>query len=74
MCAKCKVSDGCDCDGGASFAVCSCELGDRCSVCGHDADAVSATEPSWLIEIVGFSRASASSRGSVVAARHVLRG
>jgi hypothetical protein len=74
MRANCQVSDRCECDGDVSLAVCSCGLGDRCSVCGHDADAVSATEPSWLIEIVGFSRASASSRGSVVAARHVLRG
>jgi hypothetical protein len=52
MCANCKVSGGCDCAGGASPAVCSCQLGDCCSVCGHDADAVPATEPSVLVEIV----------------------
>ena len=53
MCAKCKVSTGCNCDGGASLGVCSCELGDRCFVCGHDAGAGDATEPSALIEIDG---------------------
>jgi hypothetical protein len=53
MCANCKVSGGCDCAGGGSLAVCSCELGDRCPVCGHDADAVPATGPPALVEIVG---------------------
>jgi len=53
MCANCKTSDYCDCTAGASLAVCSCQTGERCTVCGHEAEARVAADPSALTEVAG---------------------
>jgi hypothetical protein len=39
MCANCKTHGCCTCTGGATLAVCACQSGDPCLVCGHDANA-----------------------------------
>jgi hypothetical protein len=51
MCANCKTSEYCDCAGGASLAACSCETGERCPVCGHDAHAHIAPDSIALTEV-----------------------
>jgi uncharacterized protein (DUF983 family) len=53
MCANCKTSEYCDCAGGGSLAVCSCQTGERCTVCGHEAEVHVAADPSALTEVAG---------------------
>ena len=51
MCANCKDSGYCDCAGGASLAICSCQEGYACVVCGHEAEANVSIEPGLLTDL-----------------------
>jgi hypothetical protein len=48
MCSNCKVAEGCGCSGGSVFAMCPCEKGLYCSVCGHYAGTAMTTDPRVL--------------------------
>jgi hypothetical protein len=50
MCVNCESYEYCDCDGGASLAACSCQTGEWCSVCGHEADAHNGPDAPLLAE------------------------
>jgi hypothetical protein len=52
MCANCKCSAACPCDGGSTLARCACEQGMICPVCGHEAAANVAADPELVVEIV----------------------
>jgi len=59
MCVNCKSSGGCECTGGSALAMCSCDLGDHCAVCNHDAVANVARKLDAHEEILspdGFAR------------------
>ena len=52
MCSNCEGYPRCDCSGAAVLAVCGCERGYVCPMCGHVPDISATSEPDLLVEIL----------------------